>query len=427
MSRNLIHKDGKVYQKIKIIDKVFLNEAYQMLESNPLDGIIPLNRYTYNGESFLIYNTEKFLKVHQVIHQFNASERKILSFLKRVNNILISIEDLFLLSKCHFRLTLNDIYFDSYKEKFYLLYLPIITDDDFDEAYFKFIGSFYNGLSKERKNSRLGNEIQRFLRNPSFNFESFKDFIEGYDQPSSKKEVINNATDSKNHTLMKSQSNLDIKENSKKYSLTYLDMMRLLLLEMIILSGAYLMIESLQIIDHFQQGILLIILHLMGLFIIPWLIFDQWMSLSDAYEHLQKLKKDAGKNKSVQKKKEKKIEISMPISSETMIIKEEVSEYIGKAYLEKIGYKIHEKIIISSDSFIVGRDYNQVDYVLSNPKISKRHFQILDIEEELFIKDLKSTNGTYLNNEKLIPNTLYPIYAEDHILIGEFEYTFKIR
>ena len=65
-------------------------------------------------------------------------------------------------------------------------------------------------------------------------------------------------------------------------------------------------------------------------------------------------------------------------------------------------------IPIDASSVIAGNS-DAVDIKLENRFVSRRHFQVRFDSDVFYISDLGSTNGTYLNGNKLSPN-------EDHIL-----------
>ena len=65
-------------------------------------------------------------------------------------------------------------------------------------------------------------------------------------------------------------------------------------------------------------------------------------------------------------------------------------------------------IPINASSVIAGNS-DAVDIKLENRFVSRRHFQVRFDSDVFYISDLGSTNGTYLNGNKLNPN-------EDHIL-----------
>lgn len=55
------------------------------------------------------------------------------------------------------------------------------------------------------------------------------------------------------------------------------------------------------------------------------------------------------------------------------------------------------------------------DLVIDNPAISGSHAQIVQEEENFFIEDLGSTNGTYVNGQKI---TRHILKSSDTVLIG---------
>ena len=81
--------------------------------------------------------------------------------------------------------------------------------------------------------------------------------------------------------------------------------------------------------------------------------------------------------------------------------------------------------------FIIGRDAN-CDIVLDNPQADRHHARIIFDGEHHFIEDLKSTNGTYVNNKKIkkavlknedrieVPSSAY-IYFNQKLLSSKSE------
>ena len=77
--------------------------------------------------------------------------------------------------------------------------------------------------------------------------------------------------------------------------------------------------------------------------------------------------------------------------------------------------------------WILGRD-EAVDIVVDNANISREHFKInRDNDGQYHICDLKSSNGTILNNKDLKPNKPYPIQSGDTIYIMDIEILFEIK
>ena len=60
------------------------------------------------------------------------------------------------------------------------------------------------------------------------------------------------------------------------------------------------------------------------------------------------------------------------------------------------------------------------DFVLENPQVSRKHAQFINTKSECELSDLGSSNGTYLNGEKLAANTPHLLTPGDEIKIGPF-------
>ncbi len=79
---------------------------------------------------------------------------------------------------------------------------------------------------------------------------------------------------------------------------------------------------------------------------------------------------------------------------------------------------------INSDSFVIGRRPGLALTVPSS-RVSGRHAEILVIGEHLFIRDLDSTNGTYVNRRRVTRPT--PIGEGDHIELADTEFRLEYR
>ncbi len=61
---------------------------------------------------------------------------------------------------------------------------------------------------------------------------------------------------------------------------------------------------------------------------------------------------------------------------------------------------------------------------LEDPFASSRHARIYEQAGTVVVEDLRSTNGTYLNEELL--DTPRPLHPGDHLRIGESEFVFEV-
>jgi len=84
-----------------------------------------------------------------------------------------------------------------------------------------------------------------------------------------------------------------------------------------------------------------------------------------------------------------------------------------------------EKINIYGKSFVIGRNNTETQYVLDYTGVSRKHLEISHDGNEYAVKDLGSRNGSYLNDELMIPHKLYALIAGDRIKIVESEFIYK--
>ena len=71
---------------------------------------------------------------------------------------------------------------------------------------------------------------------------------------------------------------------------------------------------------------------------------------------------------------------------------------------------------ITSNGVIIGRDPNAVDVYIADPIVSKTHLKIIPRGGQFFIADLGSTNGTFVNGEKIKETLVNP---DDMVQLGK--------
>lgn len=100
-----------------------------------------------------------------------------------------------------------------------------------------------------------------------------------------------------------------------------------------------------------------------------------------------------------------------------------------KAYLKLINrkdslpFKIEEYYIIDKE-LTFGR-HGDNDIVVKDPYVSKKHFKIVEDEDEYYLEDLGSSNGTYLNRDKIYD--IVKLNDGDIIKAGQIEFLFVNR
>jgi pSer/pThr/pTyr-binding forkhead associated (FHA) protein len=78
---------------------------------------------------------------------------------------------------------------------------------------------------------------------------------------------------------------------------------------------------------------------------------------------------------------------------------------------------------LNNKTYIIGR---QGHISISDPAVSKQHAELQVINGEVFIRDLGSTNGTYLvKNKRLVPIQSGYVQINQLILLGNEQYTIR--
>lgn len=85
-----------------------------------------------------------------------------------------------------------------------------------------------------------------------------------------------------------------------------------------------------------------------------------------------------------------------------------------------------ETIKIGDYPFILGKkvERDEKGYVFSELTVSRRHAKIVKQENEFYLVDTESLNGTYLNGTKLLPNECREVREGDVVGIADIHYIF---
>lgn len=90
---------------------------------------------------------------------------------------------------------------------------------------------------------------------------------------------------------------------------------------------------------------------------------------------------------------------------------------------ETLPFKIDEHYVIA-ESLSLGRKVDN-DIIIKDPYVSKNHFNIIKDKNQYFLEDLKSSNGTFLNGQRIFD--IVNISNGDRIKIGNIEFLFVNR
>lgn len=119
--------------------------------------------------------------------------------------------------------------------------------------------------------------------------------------------------------------------------------------------------------------------------------------------------------------KEGRFSLSMP--GETSILGPDTGKPLA---LYGTGTFRGEKISLEDLPCVVGKMQEYVDQVLDDSSVSRMHARFsLDRDGKMTVRDLNSTNGTWLNGERLMPNESRVMRQGDHVRLGCMEFVYR--
>ncbi|MGD9677619.1 MAG: DUF6382 domain-containing protein [Vulcanibacillus sp.] len=381
------------------------NIQVKMLLSNNIPNLLQLEveesdfniklRYDISGKRTL----SSYIKM-QYLHLEEA--------LKVFSNIVSIINDsrLYMLEEKNYIINQDFIFICADSEKLYFTYLPLkeIPDENSIQVELKklFMYLFNDSVDID---TRLYQDIIKYLDNDYFNISSLKQLLFKFDLDSPKcnnSQLISSLSNEKPNNLVTKKVLKPLSER----------------LKILIYSGEILLIAILWrlYLEKQNEGVFYISLGVTIIIIdITYVFMKLWRP---------KFKKTT---KVINQKKYSSISgledktTLLTLSDETALLKKNRK----KIYLKIDRGTTLEEIEVDCKSFIIGRNPNTVNYVENSYGISRVHIEIIEDSTEYLVRDLGSKNGSYLNDKALIPNKIYPIKNGDIIKLAKTEFTIK--
>ncbi|MGL5067551.1 MAG: DUF6382 domain-containing protein [Sarcina sp.] len=97
----------------------------------------------------------------------------------------------------------------------------------------------------------------------------------------------------------------------------------------------------------------------------------------------------------------------------------------SKPYFLLINEGITERVYVTKDIFVIGRYGEECDYVINNNTVGKRHLKITKVNKEIYVEDMNSKNGSYINGKKIKVGKLYKVEENFKIKISNVSLIFK--
>lgn len=122
-----------------------------------------------------------------------------------------------------------------------------------------------------------------------------------------------------------------------------------------------------------------------------------------------------------EKRKEEKPEKAFQEPDETTVLREETLP-VEVCWQLKDQEKAVSDIRLSHLPGVIGRQAEDVDYLITDAEVSRRHLVLFRSEDRIYAEDLGSTNGTYINGSRLKPGEPFLLQEGDVLKIGANQY-----
>ena len=78
-----------------------------------------------------------------------------------------------------------------------------------------------------------------------------------------------------------------------------------------------------------------------------------------------------------------------------------------------------KKEIVSDGTVILGKKFDEVDVCILDPTVSRKHAKMTIKSGSVYLRDLGSTNGTYVDGKKIAPGEDIKLYNNQDFLLGK--------
>lgn len=93
---------------------------------------------------------------------------------------------------------------------------------------------------------------------------------------------------------------------------------------------------------------------------------------------------------------------------------------------ERIALKIPGASLVEPAGAVVGRSPAEAAFVINHEQVSRRHFRLYLVSQQVMIEDLGSTNGTGVNGAALAPGAPLPLADGSRLETGNLEFTVRV-
>lgn len=433
------------------VENTLSPEDYQihMLLENHIEGLLGCTLQKVNGQIRYFYDITSRQSMESIYEKEWMSEKDIRIFLKGLY-LALTESRRYLLHTGRVMLKPDMIYMDVETREPLFCYLPVYKGDIL-ESFHTMTEYILRHLDQSDKKAVLmGYELYRQSMEENYSLEKLlkKAVYEGGETPTKevwkveqtvemvvpekeKREYITEKPSEKRKTEPQEKTGIKSHQTQKDKKLLIEAGILLLLFAGIGFAAWYLKMNTTQL-----GGIVFLLAGFLG-----YGISAEKKRKKSTEEIIRKREEQADKKS---RKKQEQIEKKQPVPVQKNMVQKEKKEAPQETEQERIGatvllyegeeeYEPHlslismnprerNSIVLLKDSYTIGKLKNRSDIYIDDPSISRIHARIDREGNEYFLCDLNSTNGTYVNGQRLSVNERVQIRLSDEIRFAELGY-----
>ena len=415
---------------------------YRMLEMNRIEGILPCGLRHIDGESFLYYETTGKQSLSALYEGRRIPGTELFGLLEALNDVSGTLSG-YLLDEQNLMLTGEQIFYDLSSGKYFFTYYPgeVVEPD-----VFRFLADGIDGTDKRaaaaayRLCAAAGADrqaLREVIRKEVSQRDMPKPWEIETEEPAEDCTAKSESPDfdsSGHHTLRtaaKPERNTEYRQSrDPEPELGKKQFVFRILLIVILLAGAGGLFAVQLLVYISQRERRLCIAGSILLLVSACLIIAETV-LRVRESRRKRREAEQSRNPSYLESDEKDLPVFGTGKAEDYrLVDEEAGntvrfseqETIGRLYGRDRGSRIDLRTLPTT----VGKAQAYVDVVLPDPSVSRVHARIYKGEEGCIeIRDLDSTNGTFINGTRLEPNEKKRVHRGDEVRFGNMEYEYR--
>ena len=359
MELEIRKESNEKYLSIKMIGMNENDYQFQMLLNNRIKGLLPLRIRNINNEKELLYEITNMTSINNIFQRSLMRKDDLIKFVFAIKQLEESLKE-YLLDSKHVFFDLNYIFFRTKQNQYYFCYCPEVVDD-FSlqmKSLFNQLLDYVNYNDREAVSLAYG--MQEIASRDDFSLEELLDF------------AMHNKEKEKPIEI-EEEDVYEEEDDESDYKETFIDRIKKVF-------NKNKKTEELDN-DDWEDN---------------YYIEETQTNINDSFETDNIIDEEA-----------------------TVLLTQQSARVIA---LKSVNANPEIVVLPDKYPYIIGKSRRSSDYRVSSNVVSRVHARINYENEEFTIEDLNSTNGTFVNDERLKPHEVKSIERGDVIKLADLEF-----